>query len=600
MKTDKTRGGKIVHPCWRCLKWIAALAAMLGLPTLAQADLTIAGKGAGGYRIVIAAEAPPSERYAAEELRQYLQKMSGASLAIVTDSEPVQSREILLGDNSHLRGLKKKIDFTALGREGFVLRTDGDKLIIAGGKPRGTLYGVYALLEEKLGVRWFTPELESVPKRDRVKVPKLSETVIPALEYREDFWTETLRDPDFAARHRLNGNHDRLTEKHGGRGAVYYPFVHSMDMLVPQELYAEHPEYFPLVNGKRINGYVQRCLSNPDVVKIALEDARQWLKEHPEANIISISQNDTFNYCQCDKCKAVDDVEGSPSGSMIRFVNAVAENLEPDFPHVMVDTLAYQYTRKPPRTLRPRRNVVIRLCSIECCFAHPLDQCSSAENQRFGDDIKAWEPISPRLYIWNYTPNFAHYEQPFPNWDALQPNLQFFVKHGVKGVFEEGNSSPGGLGEMAPLRAYVLAELLWDPDTDVQKHINEFLAAYYGKAAGDIRAYLDLLERQVRQKGFHARIYDPPGAPYLNDELINGAGRLFDHAEQVADDDTIRFRVQVARLPVWYVQLAANRVTGAARTDLLRQFLAVARKAGITNISEGGSLADWAKSMGAE
>ncbi|PYK63418.1 MAG: hypothetical protein DME21_03075 [Verrucomicrobia bacterium] len=114
------------------------------------------------------------------------------------------------------------------------------------------------------------------------------------------------------------------------------------------------------------------------------------------------------------------------------------------------------------------------------------------------------------------------------------------------------------------------------------------------------RAYLELLHRQVRKKGYHAHIYDPPAAPYLNNEAINGAEKLFDEAERLADDDTIRFRVQVARVPIWYVTLTTNRVTGDAKSELLRRFLSVARKAGISNISEGRSLDDWAKRMGAK
>ncbi len=151
---------------------------------------------------------------------------------------------------------------------------------------------------------------------------------------------------------------------------------------------------------------------------------------------------------------------------------------------------------------------------------------------------------------------------------------------------------------MGPLRAYVLAKLLWDPETDVRKHITEFLNAYYGKAANHIRAYLELSHRPVREQGFHAHIFDRPTAPYLNDEVIAAADKLFDQAEQAADNDTVRFRVQVTRLPVWYVKLATNRVAGNARMELVGRFLSVARKAGITNISEGRSLNDWAKQFG--
>ena len=498
------------------------------------------------------------------------------------------------------RNLRPTVDFAKLGPDGFVLRVDGNRVIIAGGRPRGTLNGVYTLLEEKLGVRWFTPELETVPKLDRVELPKLNETKIPALENRDVFWSEMMHNADFAARHRVNGQHYGLTEKHGGAFTVYHPFVHSFDALVPPELFTEHPEYFPLIDGKRKSGYVQRCLSNPDVLKLSIARVRQWIKEHPEATIISVSQNDTFNNCQCEPCKAVDDAEGSPAGSLLKFVNAVAEAIEKDHPNVRIDTLAYQYTRKPPKTIRPHRNVIVRLCSIECCFAHPLETCPEEKNRRFRDDIVAWGPIAPRLYVWDYTTDFGHYQQPFPNFDALQSNVRFFVKHGVKSLFEQGNYSSGGGGEMEPLRAYLLAKLLWNPDTDVQKHINEFVNAYYGQAAPKILAYLDTTHRPVREQGKHIHIFDKPTSAYLSEDVMNAGEKILDEAESLAENDAVRFRVQVARLPVWYVKIATDRVTGDAKTDLVKRFVAIARQAGVSNISEQKSVTEWAKKLGVE
>ena len=567
------------------------------LATLSTAPgaTTLAAKGKTAFRIVIPSDAIPAERYAAEELQRYLEKISGVHLLIVSDSERPVREEILLGNNTHLHKLAP--DFAKLGTDGFALKADHHHLVIAGGRPRGTLNGVYTLLEENLGVRWFTSELEMVPPTNRVVLPVINQVRIPALEYREVFWTEMMRDGDFAARHRLNGPNCHLSAKHGGAAVVYFPFVHSMDSLVPPELYETHPEYFPLIKGKRVNGYVQRCLSNPDVLKMSIARVRQWIKEHPDANIISVSQNDTGKWCQCEQCKAFDDEEGTPAASMIRFVNAIAADLERDYPKIRIDTLAYQYTRKPPKSLRPHRNVIIRLCSIECCFAHPLASCSSEENRRFREDIIAWQPVAPKLYIWDYTPNFGHYQQPFPNFDAIQPNVQFFVQHGVQGLFEQGNYSGGGNGELGPLRAYLLAKLLWNPDTDLRHHTEEFLKAYYGNASVQIQQYLDLLEAQVREGKAHAHIFDSSKAAYLNDGFLHSADEILTRAETASQDDAVRFRVQVARLPVWYVQLATGRVSGSGRADLLTRFLEVARKAGVSNISESQSLDAWAKKI---
>jgi hypothetical protein len=559
--------------------------------------VVLADEGKSPYRIIIPVDAIPSERYAAEEFQKYFERISSVKLPISTDDLPMTSHEIMLGDNKHLYSLGLRVDLNKLGPEGFLLKTLNNHLAVVGGRPRGTLYGVYTLLEEKLGVRWFTPEVEHVPNMTRVEIPPLDEIQKPDLEYREVFWTEMLRNADFAARHRLNGHHYRLTEKHGGRAAVFYPFVHSLNELIPCEICEQHPEFWPMVNGKRVSGYVQRCLSNPELVKTAVERVKKWVEEHPDATIIDVSQNDTGYWCQCPDCKAFDEAEGSPAASLLRFVNIIAESVEKDYPGIRVETLAYQYSRKPPKNLRPRRNVIIRLCSIECCFSHLLENCPSEENKSFRRDIEAWQPVSPLLYVWDYTTNFAHYLQPFPNLEVLQQNVKFFVKHGVKGLFEQGNYSPGGNGEMAPLRAYLLAKLLWNPDTDLKKHVDDFLKGYYGRAMNAVRAYIELLHRKAREKEVHVHIYDPPTSAFLDDEFLEEAEKLFDEAERLADDEEIRFRVQVARLPVWYVKLATNRVKGEERLGLLRRFLEVARRAGVTHISEGLKLDDWVKRM---
>ena len=178
----------------------ALLLVCLAFATDAFATVTIAQNGSSKYRIVVPTRATAAEKYAAEELQHYLEKLTAAKLPVVTDNEPAAPLEILLGDNAHLGKAREKVDFAKLGPDGFVLRSDARRLIIAGGRPRGTLNGVYALLEEKLGVRWFTPELEVVPRMDRLRLAELNERVVPALENRDVYWREMMRNADFAAR----------------------------------------------------------------------------------------------------------------------------------------------------------------------------------------------------------------------------------------------------------------------------------------------------------------------------------------------------------------------------------------------------------------
>ena len=559
----------------------------------AAAGLRLVENGRSDYAIVIAADAVQSERHGAEELQHFLEQMSGAKLAVVTEARP---RMILVGDSPVLEKLNPGIRLPDLGSEGFALKTMGRHLIIAGGKQRGTMYGVYTLLE-KLGCRWFTPEVSRIPKRRTIAIGPLDEVQKPAFEYREPFFSEAL-DRDWAARNKTNGAHQRLDVTVGGN-IQYYPFVHSFDLLIPpQRWFGEHPEYFSLIDGQRRAQGGQLCLTNPEVLRLGIETVERWIDAHPEATIISVSQNDRYGWCECENCRRVEREEGgSHSGPLLRYVNALAAEIEKRHPDKLIDTLAYQYTEDPPAVTRPRRNVRVRLCPIDACEAHPYEQCPY--DAYFVKNLRAWGKITDRLYVWHYNTNFAHYLLPFPDFDELGADLALYKRSGVAGVFLEGSVSQGGGAENAELRSYVMAKLLWDPKTDVNQLVNEFLEGYYGNAARAMRAYYDLMERQVREGagGKHIWIYDSPGASYLNREFLASAREIFRQAEAAAESDAVRARVRKAGLGIDYVELTrAKKFTvegGQYRpADLggLKErwsaFLTTLRQFGITNISE--------------
>ena len=457
--------------------------------------LTLAANGKTWYTIVIAREPSASVEHAARELSAFLKEITGAEFPVVRDNTEPLPHELVVGKNRRTKGLP--VDWNKLGYEGYRLLTSGDTLYILGSDVRGALYGVYALLEDLFGCRFFTEDVRVVPKRKVLTMPKIDRTYIPPLEYREPYF-KGYDDGDFHARLMSNGSYAKLTEKHGGKMA-YYPFVHSFDKILdPAEWFDTHPEYFSEVDGVRVGGRTQLCLTNPDVLRIAKAKVREWITAHPEARIISVSQNDWLNYCTCENCRAVDEYEGSHAGTLLRFVNAIAEDIAEDYPDILIDTLAYRYTRTPPLHVKPRENVCVRLCSIECCFAHPLEVCAAsrydalpaAEKRSFADDLRAWSNICKRLYVWDYIVNFKHTLMPFANLYVLQPNIRFMIAHNVRGVFEEGNNSARESGELNALRQYIVGKLLWNPDFDVKRGIAEFLTAYYGQAAADTLAEL--------------------------------------------------------------------------------------------------------------
>ena len=321
---------------WLCLAAGIGLLAQ-GCATKAPSEhkrgLTLARDGASKFAIVVAGDASPSTRYAAEELQRFFEEITRVKLPIHSDAEPPTAHEIVLGSSAHLDALDTLIDFNALGDEGYVIRTVGPHLVIAGGDLRGNLYGVYGLLEDHLGCRWFTPEVSRIPKRERLTIPPLDDTQVPLLEYREPFVIDCF-DGDWCARNRVNSSSGRLEERHGGKvrfGAGM--FVHTFNTLIPPDQYFDqHPEYFSLIDGERLKDRSQLCCTNEDVVRLCTEGMIARIEADPGAFVYSLSQNDWNNQCQCAPCQTLAEAEDSQMAPVLQLVNRVAQAVERKYP----------------------------------------------------------------------------------------------------------------------------------------------------------------------------------------------------------------------------------------------------------------------------
>lgn len=522
--------------------------------------LTLVNGGESDYVIVKGADCSLPEATAANELQNYISQISGVSLEITNDTAGMRDHEIIVGKTNRENGGSYTIDRNALGDEGFTVLVAGEKLIIAGGELRGTLYGVYNFLEQNLGCRWFTPELSVIPSKAEIKIDaELNYSQTPKFEYRDDYWTSAF-NADWKVKQKINSdNGGYMPESYGG-GISYAGFCHTMNALVPVSYFEAYPEYFSYRDDKSAWTVDQRCLTNPQVLAITIENARATLLANPHAKIISITQNDNGNYCQCLNCKASDEKYGGQSGTNIWFVNQVAAALEDKFPDVAFDTFAYQYTRKPPVNIVPRDSVIVRLCSIECCFAHPLSECGHSRDESidvrfsnvestFANDLRGWAAICNRVYIWDYTTNFNMYLTMFPNFQVLSPNMQFFAENNVKGVFEQGNYTGGKSGEFGELRAYIIAKLLWDPNCDVEYHMIDFMKAYYGEnSAQYIKQFLDKITDKT-VKSDHLFIFDwqYQGSYYTPSEM-KLLDSFWDSAEKNAGTPEQLANIQRSRL----------------------------------------------------
>ncbi len=481
--------------------------------------LTLADNGASEYKIILPAAPKPTESEGARQLQAYFEQISGVALPIETEGA-VSAKEIHIGaTQAAIAQFGSALD--TLKPEGFIKKVAGEKVFMAckddeATQNRGTLYAVCSFIEEQLGVRWFSPKLTTVPKNALVRIDaKLDSTQNPGIGFRDLYWGVVYRDAEWKVHNKVNGPSGTQMKEQFGGYISYAINAHSLQELVPDSLFASQPELFSYrteIGGRNTQ---QRCLTNPNVLQITIENARKYMAGDPNATLLSVTQLDNQEYCQCENCKAEAERLGGQSGLMVWFVNQVARAMKDDFPNVTFDTFAYQYTRHAPTVLVTGENgnvadpnVCIRLCSIECCFAHPLEECGHERGESLSDyvkdipssfaqDMQNWQKFTSQIYIWNYSVNFLNSMLPFPNFQVLSPNTQYFADNKVMGVFDEGTFSSDST-EFYDMRAYVQGKLLWDPNADVEYHMMDFMKAWYGEeSAGYIKEYIDKITRKT-------------------------------------------------------------------------------------------------------
>ena len=421
--------------------------------------------------VTISAGDSPAEQTALSELTKYLE---ARSITVAEGGFPIDLYiDITLEEEAYC--VEAKLEGKHAGMD------------IRGGSGRGVLYGIYGFLEKYAGLRAFTPTLEVYPEEGDIIIEE--GTMIefhPVFEMRVNDWYRWCAGSNTYSWCVKNGVNmldgwwepwDKDTGALGGAWDYGGLFVHTIGGLTETG------------GGTSPNP----CLTNPIYLERAIKNVRARLESRPSTTIISVSQNDTDARCWCANCLAVDKEEGSPAGTLLRFVNAIAENIAEDYPNVVVDTLAYDYTQTAPKVTVPRENVCIRLCTFHCHFTHPLTDPNCETNAKFCRDLEEWSKICNNIHIWDYTTNFAYYIPTYANLHVLQANMQYFAEHNARGMFPQGNRN-GPSGEFGELRAYLLSKLMMDPYMGEEAYyalMDEFLQAYYGDGWAYIRMYIN-------------------------------------------------------------------------------------------------------------
>ncbi len=419
-----------------------------------------------------------------------------------------------------------------------------DSLItISSNNKKNLFYATYEFIEKFLNVKWLSTDYTHYEKLSSLNIPDnynyyyeppvLTRTVHSKLFYDDSIFADKLKVTNEAfPRYVPNAR------------------VHTFHRFMPYDVfYEKNPEYYALRNGKRLP--TQLCLTNNAVLEIVKDSVRSFFKSSPISDVISVSQDDNTQYCQCENCSKIDNKEGSPAGSLIHFVNEIAK----DFPDKTISTLAYQYTRKPPKT-KPLENVLITLCSIECDRSIPIDEgCKD-----FSSDLKGWSILTDNIRIWDYTTQFTNFLAPFPNWGTIKPNINLFVQNNAKWIFEQHSRNDSELFE---LRSYVMAKLLWDPSLNFNTLIKDFNDKYYGDGGKYITEYISKIQSQIDNTSFFLFLYGDPSQgfdSFLSPQNLSNYDKLFNKALSKVDYNSNYFkRILRSKISIDYAILELYR-----------------------------------------
>lgn len=525
---------------------------------------------------------------AAEYLSKTLKTITGADFYL----ENVQ-------DNADGKALILALDGDCGAEDGgYRLEISDERIRISAVSAEGLTAGIYSFLEDRLGCMFVSPEYDYIPSLPTVYLEKTDETFSPSIKWRYVYADEADIITDENGE-KLYGDYWYSKLRLNGAGTNdWYAWVHtSFTYVSPDEYFDEHPEYFSLYNGKRtyeqgpVSG--QLCWTNEDVYEIISTKVLQEMRDNPDVHIWDISQMDTWESrgvgCQCEKCKAIDEREGSQIGSILTFINRLAAEVKEEFPDNYISTLAYNYSDEPPKYLRPADNVIIKLCLMPGDCASSYADPTSGKARDAHDLIEAWGDVAEHIVVWDYNIDFHNYMMPFPILDYLKENNDFYIENNVYGIFHQMSADKGG--DFSLLNSYMFAKLMWDKDVDVNALFNKYLTVYYGEAAPYIAEYYALLTENLAKSGDQLYIYAQPYnyiCSYLSPSALDDYLDIFDKAEQaVAGDSTLLSRVELAEKGVLFAKAAQFSADIKGRSDALEKFVRICEENGIDSLIEG-------------
>jgi hypothetical protein len=455
-------------------------------------------QGKKGRKKVEAVNPIADEQRAAKEIQSYVQKISGATLEIVRAGDDLKGlAPVYVGGAADAR-LLDAIKAKGSDPGAFALRVTAREASVRGLSPQGTFNGACEALEQ-LGVRWFLPgEFGTVVPTAKTLVLKEQNTV---------------QVPSFPSRY-LQGIGSDDWDRHLRAGGLRFPSSHGIRLADDRadKLFEEHPEYFALRDGKRARS--QLCISNPDVLRLAIQSTRQFFRANPDAEIIGMGANDGRGFCECDRCKALDGGDYDPFGhceSMtdryVWFFNQVLGGIRDEFPDKRIGFYAYASYNRPPVKVKPDRKIVPAVAMITLCRLHGMDNPVCPEKAYEKWIIEQWGKLVPQVYYRGYWFNLADPGLPYFMIRRIGREVPLGKQLGIAGWRTECLTNWAGNSPSL----YVAYKLMWDQTASVEAILNDFCEKFFGPAADPMRRYIDLMDKTVDGADYHTGcIWDMP------------------------------------------------------------------------------------------
>ena len=503
--------------------------------------------GKSDWKIVIPAKPHITETFAAEELRDTLKKISGATLPIEkSDTIPAESA-VVIGTPATCPGVKKLVDTLKVQPdkiEKIAIVTRNGKLYLAGNRPRAALYAVYTFLQDQLGCRWFWdgPTGEYITPRSEYNVPELAFHYSPPFRFRvmsPCFVHRHVQTEIWLARNRANGASRTIavrdktdSVKRGGGHTV----------CVPPKAFADHPDWFSMIDGKRVREGRAGCWSNPGYFQYLVKKHVDMIRKNGIELMCAFPADITLR-CQCPECMKNPD----PSSRWFEFYHKLSLAVRKECPEVEFAGIAYQDYREIPAT--PVKGLeYVEYCQYNRCYVHKLDDPKCKTNRNCMAHFRAWQKKAPMgVYGYEFDVVFFHPQKLYlPFWNMTADAMKHFrdmklvrVKTEMNVNQREGTARQDMFQQAVRIANYMYVQQMWNPDVDTQALLKDFCSHVYGAGGQAMYEYHTAMAASWDAMELHLSYYgntpDATSKKLLNPKLVRNVKKWFADAAKAID-----------------------------------------------------------------